>query len=75
MRRMNVLAVATVAYGVLLLCIDLTYSGGNSNAKANAERMVVSIPWIVIENVNCTHDCNPAIAIAVPPYTSFELSY
>ena len=73
MQRMKVLAVAIVAFGVLLLGADLAYTGWNSDAKVNVEGTVVSIPWIVIDNVNSAPDCNPTIAIAVPPYTSFEL--
>ena len=72
LRRMKVLAVAMVALGVLLLGTDLTYTGSNSNAKANVEGTVVSIPWIVIDDVNSAADHHPTIAISVPPYSPFE---
>ena len=73
--RMNVLALAMVAFGVLFLVTDLAYTGWNSNAKVNFEETVVSFPWIVIENVNSASDCNPTITISVPPYPSFEWSH
>ena len=69
MRRMKVFAVAVVASVVLLLGADLTYTGWDSNSNVNVERTVVSIPWIVIDDVNSAADNNVTIAIAVPPYT------
>ena len=75
MRRMTVLALAMVAFGVLLLGADSAYTGWKSKAKVNVEETVVSIPWIVIDHVNCAFDCNPTITISVPPYTSFEWSH
>ena len=75
MRRMKVLAVAMVAFGVLLFGTALAYTGSDSNAKVNVEGTVVSIPWIVIGNVNSPAACNPTIAVPVPTYTSFELTH
>ena len=72
MRRIKVLAVSMVALGVLLLGIDLAYTGPDSNAKVNVEGTVVSIPWIVIDDANSAADYHPTIAISVPPYTLFE---
>lgn len=51
MRRIAVLGVSMLALGVLLLGRDLAYTGG-SNANVNDEGVVVSVPWILIDEVN-----------------------
>ena len=71
---MKVLAAAMVVLGVFMLGADLAYTGSNSNAKVNVEGPVISIPWVVIDDLNGAADYFPtfAIAITVPPYTPFS---